>query len=198
MTDVQSTTKVKRETVSRRDYIDLDGNVVKKMEEAAGARYTLVGTDSVFEAYFAGPKVNEAQRTMCAIMGFHTKVGNVANTVLNDKNDPGDKDDAAVAIEDFLAGTTAETPVWAEKTEGGGGLKVDRDALTQAILRIMGPALEAKGKPALDPVVIRQRLDDDKLFFRSMRQVPEIRSAYEEIVGKGSGKTVADVADLFA
>jgi hypothetical protein len=195
-TQAQEAETSKRKSVSQRDYLAADGTVVKRMEEAAGARYTLKDESGkplqAFECEMGEPG---SFVTMCAILGFHTKVGNVANSVLNDKDAPGSAADAAAEIADFLAGAqNADDPTWAERTGGVGGAKVDRDALTAAIVEVMG---KATGKQ-LDPLAIRQRLDDDPKFFRAMRQVAEITENYVARVGKASGKTTADVAAMFS
>ena len=81
-----------RNKVSDRTFIDAQGNEVDRMEEATGARYTLTGIGKSFDV-----QMGEAGQlpTMFAIFGFWTKVGNVANTTLNDKDDPGTPEDAA-------------------------------------------------------------------------------------------------------
>lgn len=201
MTDIQTNgKKPTRKQVSKRDYLNEAGEVVTKMEEAHAARYSLLGSDHAYTLQVKGDDIDADAVAMFAVIGYHTKIGNVANTVLNDKDDPGETDDAAAAIEQFL--DDVARGVWAEKTEGGGGAKVNRDHLAQAVMNVMVPALQAQvaagTKEALVYEKVRAQLDSDKVFFRNMRQVPEIQKEYAKLAGTGSGKTVADVADLFA
>jgi len=169
--------KPTRKQVSKRAYLTVNGGEADRIEEAAGARYTLLGTsegETHFDQQFGDAGKFE---TMCAIFGFHTKIGNVANTVLNDKNEPGTPDDAADAIREFIDGAKGGT--WAERT-GGVGAKIDLDALAAAIVE----CAQAKGRTDLDPQTVREQLEDDKARVRKVRQVPEIAAAYNKRVGK--------------
>lgn len=173
----------KRKTVSKRDFLDSAGNSVDKMEEADGARYTLLGDGGKPFDYKFGE--NAAQDKMFAIFGFHTKVGNVANTVLNDKNEPGTPADAADNVTEFLALTSEGK--WAERAPGGVGAKIDKDALAEAICQVS----EAAGK-TVDKAAVRAKLEDNAVFVRTARQVPAIATKYAELTGKGT-KTVDDL-----
>jgi hypothetical protein len=179
----ESVTESKRKQVSKRSYLKADGSEAERIEEASGARYTLLDTagnhDFDQQMGDAGSLV-----TMCAIFGFHTKVGNVANTVLNDKEEPGSPTDAAAAIKEFLGSAASGT--WAERSTVVGA-RIDKDALAGAIVEVAGAA----GKTA-DYAKIRQRLEEDATYVRAARQVPAVASAYALRVGKAT-KTVDDL-----
>src|SRR5207244_3554658 len=107
-----------------------------------GARFTLEGTGKSYDLQI-GPA--GAAATMFAVFGFWTKLGNVLNTVLNDKDSPGTPDEAAQEIDDFLAGATTGT--WREAGEGvGRGPKYDNDILGSVLVTMLGAA--AKGDAA--------------------------------------------------
>lgn len=166
-----------RQKRSKRDFIDADGNTVKRMEEAVGARYTVLDhgeeVDS-FEHIFGGPG---NPTTMFAIMGFHTKVGNVLNSVLNDKDNPGTPEQAAKAVNEWLTGVDQGT--WAERAEGVGGTsRIDRDILAQCVAQVAQQA----GQDA-DVDAIRQRMDDEKGYVAKCRKVPQVRELYDQQVG---------------
>ena len=124
-----------RNKVSERDYIDVNGAVVDRMEQATGAKYTLGQMQGeTFKPVKSWTlQFGEAgvDTTMYGVLGFHTKLGNVANTVLNDKDAPGSIDQAAAAITEFTAGTSEGE--WAERAGGGGGLRYDPNLVSQAI-----------------------------------------------------------------
>ena len=125
--------KSSRKQVSKRNFLQADGTEAEKMEDAKGGRYTLLdpaGNHDVDYQFGANP---ESDR-MFAIFGFHTKIGNVANTVLNDKDEPGSPAEAAQAIRDFLSQVQAGT--WAERAAGGVGARIDKDALAGAIVEV--------------------------------------------------------------
>lgn len=178
MSDVNvNETESSRKRVSKRDFLDADGNIADRMEEATGARYTLLDLQNgnrEFDMQF-GEAGQPA--TMFAIFGFHTKIGNVANTVLNDKNDPGSPADAAAEVEAFMQ--LAESGKWAERT-GTVGARVDRDALTAAICEFAA----GKGQEK-DPVAVRQALDDNPALIAQFRKIPEVLAAYTKRVGAG-------------
>jgi len=178
MADETATTK--RKSVSDRGYVDSNGQPVNKIEEATGARYSLLDANGDKTVEFVeqlGPAGSFT--TMCAIFGFHTKVGNVANTVLNDKDEPGTPDDAGAAITDFIAGAKdTSDPTWAERG-GGVAIRVDKDALARAIV-----AVAAKSGKTADEAKIRAKLESDKGYMRTARQVPAVATEYAAQVGK--------------
>lgn len=184
-------TESKRKQVSKRLYIAADGSEVDHIEEASGARYVLLnpaGNVTFDEQLGTAGQL----ATMCAIMGFVTKVGNVANTVLNDKDEPGDFDDASAAIKAFIDSAKATPPVWAERSTGVPGAKVDRDALAGAIVEVATAAgkCDAAGADALYAKV-RAKLEDDPAYLRGVRQVPDVARAYATRVGKAA-KSIDD------
>lgn len=181
----------KRARVSKRSYLKADGSEAERIEEATGARYSLVKADPADAKKFLTVKDFDQQfgdagklETMCAIFGFHTKVGNVANTVLNDKEEPGTPDDAADAITEFLAAAAGGT--WAERSAGVGA-RIDKDALADAIVEVAAAA----GKTA-DRAKIFARLESDPVYVRAARQVSAVASAYATKVGRAT-KTVDDL-----
>lgn len=187
-TDTAPTTaESKRARVSKRGFIDGNGAEVERIEEAAGASYELLGEGGQAFNFQCG-EPGKAE-TMLAIFGFHTKVGNVANTVLNDKNDPGSPADAAAAIAEFI-GMLGEGK-WAERAAGGGAAqKIDKDALAAAYVAWA----ETKGATK-DVVETRQKLDDNPALVRTLRQNPEIAKLYMERTGK-TGKTADELLDM--
>lgn len=130
-----------KQKVSERDYLDAQGNPVDRIEQATGARYSIgrkEGDDfkvlKSFDAQFGQPGT---LATMCAILGFHTKAGNVANTVLNDKDAPGSLDDAAGEIATWQK--DAESGKWSERVGGGGGgLRYDPAVMAESIAKAKG------------------------------------------------------------
>lgn len=141
-----------RQKVSERDFIDAAGQSVERIEQATGARYTLVQAGRSFDIQLGAAG---QPATMFAIFGFWTKIGNVANTVLNDKDAPGSQDDAAAEIEAFIA--SVEKGTWREAGEGGGrGAKYDNAILAEALVSVLGD--KAKG----DATAYFARLEDAK------------------------------------
>jgi hypothetical protein len=179
----------KRKQVSKRLFLNTQGTEVDKMEEATGARYVLLGAsgNKSFDQQFG----NAGElATMCAIFGYHTKLGNVANSVLNDKDEPGTPDDAAEAITAFLG---ASPFVWAERTGGGVGVRVDKDALAGAIVEVALATGKLDAAARDDKyAAIRQRLEEDPQYVRAARSVPQVAQAYATRVGKAT-KTVDDL-----
>lgn len=196
----EPTATAKRKSVSKRDFIDASGAVVDKIEEATGSRYVLIDPSApgghVFD-YQCG----EAGKltTMAAIFGLQTKIGNVANTVLNDKDEPGTPADAAAAIKEWL--TQVEGGTWAERTTGGPGARVDKPALAGAIVAvaIASGKATAENEGALF-ATISKRLEEGwpernltaAQYIRQVRQVPDVATEYATRVGK-QAKSIDDM-----
>ena len=185
-------TESKRKQVSKRAYIDSQGTECDRIEQAAGAQYILLspsGNKSFNELF-----ENDRFKTMCAIMGFHTKIGNVANTVLNDKDEPGTPDDAAQAIEDWLkAAKDDNDPQWAERSAGPVGTRIDKAALHASILAVAA----ADGTPVDDAKAIRimDKLESDPQYVRAVRANAKVAAEYARRVGKPA-KTVEDLLNI--
>lgn len=185
MTDTNETgtSRAKRKQVSKRAWIDSQGNEVETEAEATGGRYALIMDDKTLRNF--DRQFGDAGKldTMLAIFGWHTKLGNVANSVLNDKDEPGDASDAADAIDAWIAG--AEGGKWAEERTGGVGAKIDLDALANALVDV---------KPDLEPkmAAIRQKLEEDKTWRAQIRKDPQVSAAYAKRVG-ASAKPLAEL-----
>lgn len=195
-----------RKSRSKRAFLLIGADGVAKevdtIEEANGARFTLLNPNG--NADFDSPILGEPGQfpTMCAIFGYPTKIGNVANTVLNDKEDPGTPDDAANAIRDFM--TKAMGGVWAERTTGGVGSRVDKPALAGAAVAVAEATNSKKwaagiaaGKTADDLrgelyAECLAKLESDPAYVRQVRSVDAIAREYATRTGKPA-KSVDDV-----
>lgn len=190
-TTTESTSK--RKQVSKRDFL-LNGAVVDKIEEANAARYSLLvagGTPLAFDSEILGEPGKFA--TMCAIFGYHTKIGNVANTVLNDKEEPGSVQDAGAEITAFI--TQATGGLWAERTTGVAGARIDKDALAASIIAVaVGAGKFAAGSDEEGAAYtkVRDRLETEPTYVRAARQVPDVAREYATRTGKAT-KTLADL-----
>lgn len=196
--EAETATTAKRKSVSKRDFIDASGAIVDKIEEATGSRYVLLDP--------AGPHTFDYQcgeagklTTMAAIFGLQTKIGNVANTVLNDKDEPGTPADAASAIKAWL--TQVEGGTWAERTTGGPGARVDKPALAGAIVAVAIASGKADAANEADLfATISKRLEEGwternltaEQYVRQVRQVPAVAQEYATRVGK-TAKSIDDM-----
>jgi len=186
-----------KEKRSIRDYLGTGGTVVDTAEGATGARFTLVEADG--EDYKPIKAWDEQMGpagklpTMCAILGFHTKLGNVANTVLNDKDAPGSLKDAAAAIDLFLESAKASPPVWAERGVGAGVTRYDADTMLACILQATGKdrsdrkdwRVDAKGNQ-VQPDAKGEFPKGSKSYLAFAYEVAAIREAYNKARGTGA------------
>ena len=197
MSDESQGTASTRKSVSTRDMLDANGNVTKDWNAATGARYTLkngAADGHAFDLQLGEPGKPE---TMLAIFGFHTKIGNVANSILNDKTKPGGIDDAADAIDEWLDGLKGG--VWREKSESVGGARMDRDALAEAVVQVAESRGQMPAGVDRDTVKakVRARIEDGgtkdpKAYARVVRADTEVSAAYMALVGH-KGKTVENL-----
>jgi hypothetical protein len=186
-----------RNKVSEREYLNSAGDTVDSVEKATGARYSLgSGKGDDFKAtkswdyQFGAPG---AVATMFAIMGWHTKLGNVANTVLNDKENPGTLAQAAAEIDEFVSG--AEQGKWAERTGGGGGLRYDPEKMAQAIAQVTGKdaaVYQAKMGWRVDSKGVQVAQNADGSWPKGAITYPAfaarnatVRAAYDALAGTG-------------
>lgn len=147
-----ATTPAPRAKASERLFIDANGNEVDRIEQATGARYKIPANGRSFDM-----QLGEAGKpeTMFAVFGYHTKLGNVANTIRNDKTEPGTPDDEADTLEEFVAGVAGG--LWREPSEAGPrGPKYD-DAVLAAVIHA---AFTAKGTAKGDEAHYLVRLAD--------------------------------------
>lgn len=180
-----------RQKASERLFIDADGNEVDKIELATGARYVIPANGKSFDMQLG--KAGDPN-TMFAVFGYHTKLGNVANTIRNDKTAPGRPDDEADAIEEFLESVSGGA--WREPSEGGRGPKYD-DSILAAVLCDIA---HKQGKTDRTPDMMLEKLKDKK--FRATMLAGEvggirIKDAYaQEAERRGITKPAArDVTD---
>lgn len=182
-----------RKKVSVRDFLGPDGAVVDTMELAAGARYALLVPGEAnhnFDQQFGEAGKIE---TMCAVFGWHTKLGNVANTVLNAAENAGNPEAPTLASQELTAYIAQlAAGVWREPGKGGVGIAVNKDALAEAIVQFA----EANGK-TIDKAKVRQKVDDDPKWSRAMRQDDAVAKLYAAIVGTTPAKSASELlADL--
>lgn len=175
--DGQESTRTRKQ-VSKRLFLDSAGDMPDgiNIDNAAAARYQLLDPNGDHNVDF-DPDENPQLTRKFAMFGFHTKIGNVANTVLNDKDDPGTPSDAAAAIREWMAQAAQGT--WAERAVGGPGARIDRDALAGAIVEVA----QSKGR-TMDHAAVLAKLESDAAYLRAARQVPEVATAYATRVGK--------------
>ena len=171
----------KKREVSDRSFIDAAGVKTEKMEDASGARYRLLDSTApdgghIFEKQFVS---DDPATVMFAIMGFHTKVGNVANSILNDKDAPGTPAEAAAACRDFIAGVEGGT--WADRT--GGVVRWDNDKLADAFIEWLTDA--GKQAPARERVLARLASEEatDAQWAKQVRNNPPVVTIYKRLVG---------------
>ncbi len=125
--------------------------------------------------------------------GFVTKVGNVANSVLNG-DDPGSVDDAATDITEFLA--SIAKGVWREPGEGRArGPKYDKDLLASVLFE--GRAAEKRVGKFADLATVREALED-KSFYAKVRANAGAMAGYYAELAKRGGEAApqASVDDL--
>jgi len=166
---------------SERYFIDLNGDEVDRMEQATGAGYSLVSKDGSeiqsWEYQSGLPAGNVV--TMHFVLGWWTKIGNVVNTVVNDKADPGTLDDAALAVTEHVE--NCEKGIWREVTEGvARGPKYDKDILAGALLAV----LTASGLAKADLAGYRTRLDDKSYAAKVRARTDVMAQYYKDLADK--------------
>jgi len=191
MTDTDNASATaKRAKASERLMFDATGAETSNPLECAKAGYKIPATGHTLEYVFGdNPAVDRA----FAVFGFHTKIGNVANTVRNDKSDPGTPDDEAEAIDDFFA--SLANGQWREPSEGGPrGPKYDDAILGDVIAKALGD--KAKGDGAHYAARLADKAYRQKILAAQIngQTVKDLYAA--EAAARGIAKPAAPVRDL--
>lgn len=195
MTDTTQTpaANAPRAKVSDRLFIDTAGNEVHKIELATGGRYVIPANGRSFDMQCGDAGL---PATMMGIFGFFTKIGNVANTIRNDKANPGSADDEADAIADFMESLAAGQ--WREPSEGGPrGPKYDNALLAELLVTLA----EKDGKTGRTTADYLPKLESDKAWRAKIIAGTvagvTVRDAYAKLaVERGLAKPVTkDVGD---
>ncbi len=187
MSDTQAT-ESKRAAIAKREWIDDTGKHTPDRTKAVGARYTYLKSGNSLERKFGAAG---DPGTMCAVMGWLTKVGNIVNSVVNADDYDGTTDPMTEATAwdgDLGAG------VWREPSEGGAarGPKYDKDTLAGALLA----TLTAKGIAKGDLPAYRARLDD-KSYYAKVRANTEVMAQYyKDLAAKGATTAAPDASGL--
>lgn len=182
----QDTGKRSRQARTKRDFIDGNGQIVDSMEKSAGARVGVLSDDgkTVLQSFDYVQGKNPFADLFFANMGFHTKAGNVINTVINNDKEPGDASTACETLAEFLEDVYAG--VWAERT-GGGPAKIDRDKLAEAVVQAMIETGRLKADDAAGigekRQVAREKMDSDRKWLATVRKQPNVARLYAQLVG---------------
>lgn len=152
MTDTTQAATSSRKSVSKRQYKDAKGEKSIGPDANGSVEYVLLGDDGKTPLKSWTLDSKGPGLLQFAQFGFVTKVGNVANSVLNG-DDPGGRQDAADEVDAFLDALANGT--WREPGEGGPrGPKYDRDVLAAAIVHVLAD------KAAGDAAYYKAKLDD--------------------------------------
>lgn len=193
MTDVQTTNGKKRppkKPIAEHELVDAQGNAVEEVESAQGYRYTLLANSDTFDWYWS--QANDDEKRMLALFGAKTLATNETSQVRNNLKGAGSPAEQMESLRERFSVLRGGS--WDRPSDGTGAVtKIDKTALATAIVDV----LIAKGKitetdrTATHAIKLKQ-LEDDAVYLRKSRQVPEVAIAYAAIVGR----QVATVDDL--
>jgi hypothetical protein len=199
MTMQESVTTETRKKIADHGLLNSTGQPTDTEEEAKGYSYKLLANGETFT--WNWDDATEAERIMLAIFGAKTLTTNEVSQVRNgkeykDSDDPAQYDKAMEAVRARFA--DLRDGKWVDRTrEGGVGTRVNRDALAEAICKVLVEN-QKKTQDEVDSgykATVRQRLDDDAEWLGKMRKFPPVSAAYALIVGKDSGITVDSMLD---
>lgn len=177
-----------RKQVAKHELLDSGGAVVEQEELATGIRYTLIENDQKFE-FQSGLEPGKLL-TMLALFGAKTLATNESSQVRNNPKGAGTADEMIEAVRERFA--LLDSGKWVDRTREGVGAAVDKDALAEAIVRVV----ESEGK-SIDKAKVRAKLEDDRNYVRNSRQHPKVATEYAAIVGKPA-KTTDDLIAALA
>lgn len=179
--------KRKVSKVAEHDLIDTAKAIVDSEEEADGIQYKLVANGKTF--HWNWQDANELERKMLAIFGAKTLATNETSQARQKDADADGQLDAVVERFGLI-----RSGQWVDRTrEGGVGRAIDKDALAEAIVRVLLASGKITDAQVGDTKAAkRQQLEDDAAYVRKARQVPEVADEYIKIVGKPTVKATVD------
>lgn len=173
-----------KQKVSDRSLIGPEG---VDYDQAEGCKYTLVkatGVDgkgapvfSDVQSFEYRPSATTPMGRAFELFGFLTKVGNEANSVLNDKDSPGTIDDAAAAISEWLS-----KGQWA--SDRVAGPRFDKDKLALAIAQAKGETDPAPYLSKMDTMVTAKGAKKEIPYGQYAYSMPVVREKYDILVGR--------------
>lgn len=168
----------KNDRVNQRDWIDENGNATNKESEASGFRFTLRSTGEAIEHQFGEAG---SPRTMFAIFGALTKLGNEINTV-KAKGEPVSIEPAR-AFFDHLMRTYEENGVGEWGVPGqGGGPRINFERL-RAALTARG---EEIGQPVDKSMARLQPGSEDVEFAKQLLRNTGVSEHYKRLGGQAA------------
>lgn len=171
--------KPKRETIATHEYIDANGAVQERIEDATGIKYTDKATGKSFVYQIPDAVAGEVS-TMLAIFGAKTKATNSASAArqARDRDATFTQDDI-----DYVSSVFADiqTGQWEKPGEGSKREpKYDLDILTGVICDVIKAAT---GKEQ-DPVKLREKLETDLKYRRGAVARQDVQDAYRKAAGR--------------
>lgn len=185
--EVETDTETKRSKVAEHDLIDAAKAVVESEEDADGIQYKLVANQKSFRWNWS--EANDSERKLLAIFGAKTLATNETSQARQKDADADGQLDAVVERFGII-----RAGQWVDRTrEGGVGRAIDKDALAEAIVRVLLASGKITDAQVGDTKATkRQQLEDDAAYVRKARQVPEVADEYIKIVGKPQVKATVD------
>lgn len=183
MTSVDIETTETKQRIASHEYLDATGNVVENEEDGQSYRFTLFGVSLPFDWQWSA--ANEAERIMLALFGAKTLATNEASAKRNSKQGADVNAQMEAVIERFALLRSGQ---WVDRTREPGAVRIDKDALAEAICRVLVEKGKKTDKEVEDgyKATIRAKLEDDRDYVRKSRQIPEVAAHYSKIVGKTS------------
>jgi hypothetical protein len=176
--------------VAKHELLSATGEPVKRVEEAAGIRYTILKSGKVFTYQIPGATPG-TPLTMFAVFGAKTKATNEASAyrqaVARGDDVEGDEYDAVE--ETFLS---IDNGTWREPSEAvSRGPKYDKSIVAAVLHKML--AGNAKG----DVASYQTRLESDKGYYLKVIGRDDIKTAYwKEAEARGQTKPQAPVDAL--
>lgn len=180
-----------RKNVSKRAYLTPDNAKSVGPDIAGAVEYQLLNAGGEVHKTFRFDPTSPGGH-MFAQFGFVTKVGNVANSVLNG-DEPGSVDDAAADIEEFLTAIAAGT--WREPGESRArGPKYDKAVLAAVLFN--GRSADKRTGEWESEAKVLARLDDKSFYAKVRNNSAAMASYHAEMAKRGESAQSKTVDDL--
>jgi hypothetical protein len=192
--EVETDENGRKRAISKQEYLDDNGKVVKDVDECRAVRYTLLGNGASFT--WKEAEATPTEISNLAKFGAKTlmtnEISQVRNSPKNKNNtDPAILDEAMTAMIERFAGIREGD--WNRDRESGP--RVNKESLAKAICNVLvqnGKKTQADCDAGYEAEVL-VKLNNQPDWLSQMRKYPPVAAAYVLLVGRTGDTTLDDL-----
>lgn len=178
MSNADEETQIVKKQVAKHYLLDSAGEVIEDEAKATGIRYVQISTGQTFDY-----QISEAAKLMLAVFGAKTLATNESSQVRHNPKGAGGDAEQMEAIKNRFA--LLDQGEWVDRTREGGP-QVNKDWAAEAVVQILldDGKITAEQASGDAKAKIRQKIDDDVTYLKTVRQHPRFNGIYAKLAGR--------------